>query len=101
MKIVLLLYLEEDGPAVTELLSDQGINAYSRLPIEGRGQGKAGGWFGDIATHNSKMIFAIIPEEKAAALLSALQGTPVQDALHPIHAAQLDLEGWVHSSTEG
>ena len=50
MKIVLLLYLEEDGPAVTKLLADQGINAYSRLPIEGRGQREAGGWFGDIAT---------------------------------------------------
>jgi len=100
MKMVLLLYLEGDGPAVGKLLADHGIGAYSRLPIEGHGGGKGGAWYGDIATHNSKMIFAIIPDEQAAALLSALEGTPVQDASHPIHAAKLDLEGWVHSSTE-
>ena len=98
MKIVLLLYLEEDGPAVTKLLSDQGISAYSRLPIEGHGAGKAGGWYGDVATHNSKMIFTIISDEAAAALLDSVHGVAVHDAAHPIHAAQLQLEAWVHSS---
>lgn len=100
MKMVLLLYLEGDGPAVTKLLSDHEIGAYSRLPIEGHGEGKGGAWYGDIATHNSKMIFAIVPDEKAKALLSALEGVSVQDAAHPIHAAQLNLEGWVHSSAQ-
>lgn len=98
MKIVLLLYLEEDGPAVTKLLTDQGVAAYSRLPIEGRGAGKAGGWYGDIATHNSKMIFTIVSDEAAQALLAAVEGVAVQDAAHPIHAAQLQLDAWVHSS---
>lgn len=98
MKIVLLLYLEEDGPAVTKLLSDQGINAYSRLPIEGRGQGEAGGWYGDIATHNSKMIFTVVSDEEAESLLGAVEGASVHDAGHPIHAALLHLEAWVHSS---
>jgi len=98
MKIVLLLYLEEDGPVVTKLLSDQGISAYSRLPIEGHGAGKAGGWYGDIATHSSKMIFTIVPDDAAEALLAAVQGAPAQDASHPIHAAQLQLDAWVHSS---
>jgi len=98
MKIVLLLYLEEDGPAVTKLLSDQGISAYSRLPVEGHGQGKAGGWYGDIATHSSKMIFSIVSDEEAHALVDAVQGVAVQDAAHPIHAAQLQLEAWVHSA---
>ena len=99
MKIVLLLYLEADGPAVTKLLSDQGISAYSRLPIEGHGQGKAGGWYGDIATHNSKMIFTIVTDEAAESLLGADEGVSVHDAGHPIHAAQLQLEAWVHSSS--
>ena len=99
MKLVLLLYLEEDGPAVTKLLSEQGISAYSRLPIEGHGEGRAGGWYGDIATHNSKMVFTIVSDEEAKSLLVALEGVPVQDAAHPIHAAQLGLEAWVHSST--
>ena len=93
-----LLYLEEDGPAVTKLLSDQGVNAYSRLPVEGLGKGKGGGWFGDIATHNSKMIFSIVSDDEAEALLGAVEDVPVQDAAHPIHAALLDLEAWVHSS---
>ena len=99
MKIVLLLYLEEDGPSVTKLLSDQGISAYSRLPIEGHGAGKAGGWYGDVATHNSKLIFTIISDEAAAALLGAVPGVAAHDPAHPIHAAQLQLEAWVQSST--
>ena len=99
MKIVLLLYLEGDGPAVAKLLSDQEINAYSRLPIEGHGQGKAGGWFGDVAAHNSKMIFAIVPDEQANSLAKAVKQVPVQDAAHPIHLAKLNLEDWVQSGS--
>ncbi len=99
MKLVLLLYLEGDGPAVAKLLSDQKITAYSRLPIEGHGLGKAGGWFGDVAAHNSKMIFSIISDEQADSLLKAVENVPVQDAGHPIHVAKLDLEAWVHSGS--
>jgi hypothetical protein len=98
MKLVLLLYLEGDGPAVTKLLLDQGISAYSRLPIEGHGEGKAGGWFGDIATHNSKMIFSIVDDGVADSLLEAVKEVHVQDAGHPIHVAKLNLEDWVHST---
>jgi hypothetical protein len=98
MKLVLLLYLEEDGPVVTKLLSDQGISAYSRLPIEGHGQGKAGGWFGDIATHNSKMILSILPDDQADALAAGLKEVKVQDPSHPIHLAKLNLEDWVQSN---
>ena len=97
MKLVLLLYLEEDGPAVTQLLQDQGISAYSRLPIEGHGAGKAGGWYGDIATHNSKMIFSVVSDEEADSLLAAVKEVKVQDAGHPIHLAKLTLEDWAHS----
>jgi hypothetical protein len=99
MKIVLLLFLEADGAAVMKLLSDQGINAFSRLPVEGHGAGKAGGWYGDIATHDSRMILAVVSHEDARSLLDAVEGVPVQDAAHPIHAAQLHLEEWVHSSS--
>jgi hypothetical protein len=99
MKIVLLLFLEGDGPAVTRLLSEQGINAYSRLPMEGHGEGKAGGWYGDVAMHSSKMIFTIVTDEEAQTLLAAVKDVAVQDAGHPIHAAQLELEEWVHSAS--
>lgn len=97
MKLVLLLYLEGDGPAVAKLLSDQEITEYSRLPIEGHGQGKAGGWFGDVAAHKSKMIFSIVSDEQADSLLQAVQNVAVQDSAHPIHMAKLNLEDWVHS----
>jgi len=99
MKLILLLYLEGDGPAVGKLLSDQEITAYSRLPIEGHGQGKAGGWFGDIAAHNSKMIFSIVSDEQADSLQEAVSEVKVQDSAHPIHMAKLNLEAWVHSNT--
>lgn len=99
MKLVLLLYLEEDGPAVTKLLMDQGISAYSRIAMEGHGEGKAGGWFGDVATHSSTMIFSIIADDVADALATALKDVKVQDAGHPIHMAKLNLEEWVHSVT--
>jgi len=99
MKLVLLLYLEGDGPAVAKLLSDQQITAYSRLPIEGHGQGKAGGWFGDVAAHNSKMIFSIVSHEQADSLMQAVQEMPAQDASHPVHMAKLHLEAWVNSSS--
>jgi hypothetical protein len=98
MKIVLVLYLEEDGPAVTKLLADQGIHAYSRLPMEGHGEGRAGGWYGDIAMHDSKMIFTIIPDEEARSLIAAVKQVSVHDTSHPIRAAQLGVESWVSSS---
>ncbi|MGW8266430.1 MAG: hypothetical protein ACWGSQ_08685 [Longimicrobiales bacterium] len=44
------------------------------------------------------MIFTIISDEAAQALLNAVEGIAVQDAAHPIHAAQIQLEAWVHSS---
>lgn len=98
MKLVLLFYLEEDGPAVAKLLSDQGVTAYSRLPVEGHGLGEGGGWYGDVATHNSKMILAVLGDEKADALTDALKALPVRDAGHPIHLARMSLEEWIHSS---
>jgi len=98
MKLVLLLFLEEDGPAVTKLLQEQGISAYSRLPIEGHGAGKAGGWFGDIATHDSKMIFSVVSDDEADSILGAVEAVKVHDAGHPIHVAKLNLEDWVYSS---
>jgi hypothetical protein len=97
MKLMMLFYLEDDGPAVTKLLADQGIGAYSRLPVEGRGEGKVGGWYGEVAAHSSKMILTVVTEEQAEQLLSAVEATQGQDVNHPIHAAQVDLEAWVHS----
>jgi hypothetical protein len=99
MKLLLLLYLEQDGPTVTKLLTSQGIDAYSRVNIEGQGGEKAQGVFGGRAPHASKMIFAVVTGEQGESLRQALREAEVQDANHPIHVAQLGLEAW--ESSEG
>ena len=35
MKLVALMYLEEDDPTVSKLLDAHGVTAYSRVPLEG------------------------------------------------------------------
>lgn len=97
MKLVMLFYLEDDGPVVTKLMGSQGVGAYSRLPVEGRGEGGVGGWYGEVAPHSSKMVLSVVTDEQAAALLAAVEATQGQDVNHPIRAAQVDLEAWVHS----
>ena len=47
MKLVLLMYLEEDEKCVDRLLVEQGVDTFSRLPLEGHGQGGKG-WRGNV-----------------------------------------------------
>lgn len=97
MKIVALMYLEEDDAAVEQLLQDHGVMAYSRLPLEGHGSGMRG-WYGEIAPYRSLMTFALLDEEKAAELLDAVAAcTGCKDPRHPIHAMQLHVERAVDS----
>ncbi len=99
MKLILLFYLEEDGPAVTALLSREGVTAYSRLPVEGRGGPGGGGWLEGITPHRSKVLMAVVPDEQADRLRAAVESAASHDPDHPIHAAQIDLEAWVHSGS--
>ena len=67
MKIIILLYLEEDQGCVTRFLKDNGVMAYSQLPLEGHGAGVAG-WYGSTAPYASRMAFTVVPEAQAQAI---------------------------------
>lgn len=97
MKIIVLLYLEEDQKCVTRFLKENGVMAYSQLPVEGHGSGVAG-WYGAAAPYASRMAFTIVPEAQAQAILQAVEGcNGVADARHPIHAIQMGVEAAVDS----
>jgi hypothetical protein len=93
MKLVLLMYLQEDQKCVNRLLGDLGVQAYSRLSVEGHGPGSPVGWSGEIQPYQSQLVFAILPDEHAAKLMHAVGGCKgVQDPRHPIRATLLDVE---------
>lgn len=97
MKLIALMFLEEDRSVVEEVLTGAGVRAYSRLPLEGHGEGKPG-WYGEIAPYDSEMIFALVPNEEAGAVLDTVEGLKrVQNARHPIHAFRVNVERYVHS----
>lgn len=97
MKLLILLYLEDDEAVVNRLLEEKGINAFSRLPVEGHGAGIATGWYGEIAPYRSRLIFSIVPADDARAVLEAVKGTEVADNRHPVHAALVDVEAMADS----
>ncbi|KPK58870.1 MAG: hypothetical protein AMS21_10355 [Gemmatimonas sp. SG8_38_2] len=93
MKLVLLMFLEEDEKCVNRLLSEQKVQSFSRMGVEGRGPGAAAGWTGEVQPYQSQMIMSILPAEEAHALIQAVHScTGVQDPRHPIRAALLDVE---------
>lgn len=92
MKLVILMYLEEDEPGVRELLTQHEVAAYSELPVEGHGLGTAG-WYGKVAPYRSRMLLAFLSADKAEELTAAVAAcTGCKDAEHPIHAWQIDVE---------
>ena len=93
MKLVLLMFLEDDEKCVNRLLGEQKIAMYSRLPVEGHGPGSAAGWTGEIQPFQSQIIMTILPDEQASALMEAVGScTGVEDPRHPIRAALFDVE---------
>ncbi|UCC81530.1 MAG: hypothetical protein JSW46_10970 [Gemmatimonadota bacterium] len=93
MKLVYLMYLADDERCVNRLLGEQEITAFSRLPVEGHGPGSAVGWTGEIQPFRSQVVMAILPDEKATALMEAVAScTAVEDPRHPIRAVQLSVE---------
>lgn len=98
MKLVILMYLEEDTAGVEKLLADHEVAAYSELPVEGHGIGTAG-WYGKVAPYRSRMLMAFLSGAKAVELLAAVATcTGCKDSNHPIHAWQVDVEQVVTSA---
>ena len=97
MKLVFLMYLEDDEPLVERLLHDAEVGSYSRLPLEGHAAGVPG-WFGEIPAYRSSLVFAVLPGDRAQRLMDAVAtSNGVQDATHPIHAMQVAVEKAVAS----
>ena len=97
IKLITILYLEDDEPVVDELLRRVGVGAFSRLPMEGRGSGIPG-WDGTIPSFRSKLIFAMVDAARAKEVLDAVVAAKgVQDTTHPLHAFQVDVEAVAQS----
>jgi hypothetical protein len=98
MKMILLLYLEDDAEAVRELLEDHSVLAYSELPLEGRGgagsaPGSFSGWYGEVAPYRSRMAFTLVSDGQADALMEAVRRCRAcTDRRHPVHGVQLHVE---------
>jgi hypothetical protein len=98
MKMILLMYLEDDEPAVDRILERHDVTAFSRVNLEGHGSGQPVGWYGEVAPYRSRMVFTLVPEERAAALLDAVgRCTDCLHPKHPIHAVMLHVEKAVDS----
>ena len=92
MKLVLLMYLEEDEPCVDRLLEEQGVGAFSRLPVEGHGPGERG-WRGEVPAYRSRMVMAVVPEETASRLIEAVEECRgIEDPAHPVRAVEVGVE---------
>jgi hypothetical protein len=97
MKLVILMYLEDDSGCVESLLADHEVAAYSELSVEGHGLGTAG-WYGKVAPYRSRMLLAFLAGAKAEELTAAVATcTGCKDPAHPIHAWQVDVEKVVTS----
>jgi len=97
MKLVILMYLEDDTARVEKLLAAHQVAAYTAIPVEGHGLGTAG-WYGKVAPYRSRMLMAFLPATKAAELLATVTScTGCSDPEHPIHAWQVGVEASVTS----
>ena len=92
MKLVLLMYLEEDEACVARLLDERGVEAFSRLPLEGHGPGQKG-WRGEVPAYRSRMVMVLAPEATAADLMRAVRDCRgIVDPAHPVRAVQVGVE---------
>ena len=97
MKLIALLYLEDDQPLVEEILAEAGVGAWSRMDMEGHGTGVPG-WYGEVASYRSCLLFTWGSSEQAEGLMAAVAAARgVQDPSHPIHALQVDVESVARS----
>jgi len=93
MKMVLLMYLEDDRGCVEKLLADHQVPVFTEMDAEGHRPGRGPGWYGRSAPYASSMVVAIVPDDRAQELLTAVEEcTGLEDARHPIHAYQLGVE---------
>lgn len=97
MKLVMLMYLEEDEACVNRVVTELGVPMVTHLCVEGteaRSRGQSRGWYGATAPYQSRMTLAVVNDEMSERLLDAVRGCEgIQDPRHPIRAVQLAVEG--------
>lgn len=93
MKLVLLMYLDEDRDCVERLLEDHEVPVFTEMDARGHRPGQGPGWYGEAAPYASSMVVAVLPDGRAEELLSAVEECRgLEDASHPVHAFQLGVE---------
>ena len=93
MKLVLLMYLEEDDECVSRLLKNVAVEAFSQLSVEGHVPGGTGGWYGVTAPYHSRIIMSVLPDDQARRLVEAVdECTGLKDPRHPLRAVMLNVE---------
>jgi len=98
VKLLFMMYLEEDDALVQARLEALEVTVYSRISLEGHGTG-AVGWYGDVAPFQSRMVFAVLPEDQARRLLEAVRTwTGGADPAHPVRAFVVGIEDAAVSS---
>lgn len=101
MKLVMLMHLEEDAVCVEELVESVGVPVFSRLPVEGRGEGTPG-WLGRVSPYASQITMAVVDDGTATELLEAVRTEEgCRDARHPVRAVQLPVEASAACRPEG
>jgi hypothetical protein len=101
MKLVMLLFLEEDKPQIERLFNDHRGSAWSCISVQGHGPGLTG-WYGTVAPFDSCMAFTLIPDDRVEGLLAEVAEIDgLSDPRHPVHAHVLDVERSVKSPTLG
>ena len=92
MKMILLMYLEDDDAVVERMLTELGVSAYSQLSLMGHGSG-APGWFGAIPAYRSRMVLTVVTPDQADRILDGVRRcTACADPAHPVHAIQMNVE---------
>lgn len=96
MKLVMLLYLEEDEGCVTDFAREVDVPVMTRVSVEGTEVAAATpGWYRGLpVTHASRMAIAILPGREAGQLMAAVAGGggALAARRHPVHAFQLPIE---------
>ena len=100
MKMVILMYLEDDERCAAELLNRFAVASFTRIPVEGHGPGARGGWYGSTSPYRSQLTFTFVDDEVASELVEAVSSCAgVADPGHPIRAAMFEVEKFVTAET--
>ncbi|MFO7653044.1 MAG: hypothetical protein R6X25_04400 [Candidatus Krumholzibacteriia bacterium] len=100
MKLVGIMSLRESRTAVRRLLENHGLQIYSETEILGYTRGTIAqyGWFAAPrdAPSYSTLYFAIVPDEEAEAVFSAIESLARDDETgHPVRAFLVPVERMV------